>query len=83
MALEWREGIRSARHGYAGRVRLFTVDWGLVRKDDKPWVLRCTLPGYESRAWNCTDQDEAAAKAERLWAAWLSAAGVTTSEETT
>lgn len=89
MAIEWRDSTYGGRDGYAGPIHLFTVSWGLIRKDGKPWVLTCTLPGYGSKRWECTDIDAAAALADRLWARWQElvsaapAASATTSEGTT
>lgn len=76
MKLEWVEGRSRGHAGMAGKVRLFSVSWGLVRTAHEPWELHCDLPGYTNKSWACADLDEAHAKAERILAAWLKATGL-------
>ena len=73
--IEWRTQQRSTS-GYLGRVRVFSLQWGLTRNADEPYVLYCSLPGYDQKQWRCKDQDDAEAKAVRILDKWLSATGL-------
>ena len=75
MNIEWMN--RPRRSGLNGRraqsnMLLFTIDWSSIHdKDEDPWVLRCTLPGYERKEWRAKTSDELKRQAEEIFKAWL------------
>lgn len=62
-AIEWRQGERSASHGYVGKARVFTCVYGIVRDTETPWELHSKLPGIKMNTQHATP-DAAKAAAE-------------------
>lgn len=82
--VDWRrskgEGA-SGKRGYLGEIKVFDLQWGVVRQREKPWVLYCELPGYthnhgSRRTWAIADEAEADRIANAILTKWLEATGL-------
>lgn len=77
--LTWEQGKFAGFTGRAGKVRLFTVGYRTVRSDPA-YNLRCSLPGFDTKAWKDDDPKVLFAKAERLLETWLAQIGAAVQE---
>ena len=68
--LQWTQKESGTYEGRAGKVRLFTVSWGLThqRGDQRGYVLRADLPGIRRSAEEVrfATPEDAQARAEKL-----------------
>jgi hypothetical protein len=51
--------------GRVGKVKVFSVSWGVVRDKEKPWILRTTLPGYKDSGLPVASREEGQRIAQR------------------
>lgn len=74
--LTWTDGHPTFT-GSAGAIQLFRCTWDPRKSHPgRPWVMSCSLPGYEDRRWRGQDPADLREQAVTAWAEWLARAGV-------
>jgi hypothetical protein len=69
----WKRGQFGTEYGYIGGVRIASISFG-VAKNEKPYVLRMNLPGFEMGSNESTSAD-AKTQAEKNMVRFLTKIG--------
>lgn len=66
----------NGQDGMVGRIKVFGINWAVLRHADGPWLLQCDLPGLEKYVSHHLDVECAESKAEILLGKWMQAVGM-------